>query len=78
MDFRHVSNSTNINVCKGCHQEKSKGDFKTFLMHIGKQSNLLEISYLSHVSVGNELHVEMLTENCLLHRKQLNPSIKKD
>lgn len=45
-------------------------------MHIGKQSNLLETSYLSHVSVGSELHTEMLTENCLLRRKQLNPSIR--
>lgn len=55
-----------INICKGSHQEKSKEDFKAFVLHIRKQSDLLEIYYLSHVSVGDELHVEMLTENCLL------------
>lgn len=61
-----------MSICKGC-QEKSKEDFKTFLMLLRKQSNLLEINYLSHVSVGNELHIEMLTENCLLQSKTTEP-----
>lgn len=38
-----------------------------------KQSDLLEINYLSHVSVGNELYVEMLTENCLLQQEANEP-----
>lgn len=65
MDFRLLV-IVLTHICKGYHQEKSKEDFKTFIMHIRKQSDLLEINYLSHVSVGSELHIEMLTENCLL------------
>lgn len=35
-------------------------------MHRRKQSDVLEVNDLSHVSLGSELHIEMLTENCLL------------
>lgn len=53
--------------------KKSQKETLKLLMHIGKQSNLLETSYLSHVSVGSELHTEMLTENCLLQQETTEP-----
>lgn len=37
-------------------------------VHRRKQSDVLEVNDLSHVSVGSELHIEMLTENCLLSK----------
>lgn len=51
-------------ICKEV-REKAEEDFQT-TGHRRKQADLLELNDLSHVSVGRELHIEMLTENCLL------------
>ena len=52
------------NIGKGRHQEKPEEDFRQLCIEESNQTYWN--SYLSHVSVGSELHIEMLTENCLL------------